>query len=91
MRYLERPTSFTEQVLGMLAGEEGTDAEPTDALASLAPAPEWRLRAALAELRSILSGPTIQVRCLECGPAAPALPRAAETGVTEALLGWLTR
>ena len=91
VRYLERPRSFTEQLLGMLAGEDELEAEPADALATLAPAPEWRLRTALAELRSILSGPSIQVRCLECGPAVATIPVRAEAGLTEALLGWLTR
>jgi protease-4 len=91
VRYLERPTSLTEQLLGMLSGEEELDSQPTDALATLAPAPEWRLRAALDELRSILSGPSIQVRCLECGPVAPAAPRAGDVSFTQALLGWLSR
>lgn len=91
VRYLERPASLTEQVLGMLAGEEETDSRPADALASLAPAPEWRLRAALAELRSILSGPSIQVRCLECGPITPARASGEDRGFVEAVLGWLSR
>lgn len=91
VRYLERPQSLTERVLGMLAGEEEGNAAPADALASLAPAPEWRLRAALAELQSILAGPSIQARCLECGPVAPARVARAETGFGAALLGWLGR
>jgi len=91
VRYLERPRSFTEEVLGMLAGGEETDTQPADALASLAPAPEWQLRAALAELKSVLSGPTIQVRCLDCGPAAPVGTRTADAGFMQALLGWLSR
>ena len=91
VRYLERPTSLTEEVLGMLAGEEETDSAPADALASLAPAPEWRLRAALAELRSILSGPSIQVRCLECPPVAIGRAGSERIGFTEALWGWLSR
>ena len=91
VRYLERPTSLTEQILGMLAGEEGSDSPPADALATLSPAPEWRLRAALADVRSILSGPTIQVRCLECAPAAPARIRGGDVGFFQALLGWLGR
>jgi protease-4 len=90
VRYLERPASFTEQVLAMLAGEEATDSQPADSLATLSPAPEWRLRAALAELRSILSGPSIQVRCLECAPAAPA-PVSDKPGLGGVLLGWLNR
>jgi protease-4 len=93
VRYLERPTSFTEQVLAMLAGEENMDQQqqPSDALAGLAPAPEWRLKAALAELASILSGPSIQARCLDCPPAAPAAARGADSGIDEILLGWLSR
>ena len=92
VRYLERPSSLTEQLLGMLAGEETVDQQqPTDALATLAPAPEWRLRAALDELRSILSGPSIQVRCLECGPVAATRVRGDEMRFTQTLLGWLGR
>ena len=91
IRYLERPTSLTEEVLGMLAGEEETDSPPADALATLAPAPEWRLRAALTELRSILSGPSIQVRCLECPPVAVGRISKDKVGLTEALWGWLSR
>ena len=46
-----------------------------EALATLSPAPEGLLAQAIAEVRSILSGPTIQARCLECPPvgAAPRL------------------
>ena len=91
VRYLERPTSLTEQILGMLAGEEESDSRPADALATLSPAPEWRLRAALTDMRSILSGPTIQVRCLECAPSAPARMRGSDAGFFQALLGWLGR
>ena len=92
VRYLERPTSFTEEVLAMLAGEESRDQQPSDALAMLAPAPEWRLKAALAELAAILSGPSIQVRCLECPPSGPAPARGGESaGLGQILLGWLGR
>ena len=93
VRYLERPISFTEQVLAMLAGEENMDQQqqPSDALAGLAPAPEWRLKAALAELASILSGPSIQARCLDCPPAAPAAARGTDSGIDQILLGWLSR
>jgi protease-4 len=75
----------------MLAGEEESDSPPADALAGLAPAPEWRLKAALMELRAILSGPSIQVRCLECPPVAIARARDEGAGVTETLWGWLSR
>ena len=90
VRYLERPTSLTEQILGLLAGEEAGEA-PADALAGLAPAPEWQVQAALAELRAILSGPTIQARCLDCGPVAPVRTRQRDMGFAQAVLGWLSR
>jgi len=89
VRYLERPKSLTEELLGMWAGEGESGSPPADALAMLAPAPEWRLQAALAELRSVLSGPSIQVRCLDCGPTAPVSKKAADTGFMQNLLGWL--
>jgi protease-4 len=91
VRYLERPTSLTEQILGILAGEEETDAPPADALARLAPAAEWQVQAALAELHAILSGPSIQARCLECAPVAPVRAAGRAGGFFEAVLGWLGR
>ncbi len=91
VRYLERPQSLTEQVLGLLAGEEDSSAAPADALATLAPAPEWQMRAVLADLRSILSGPTIQARCLECGPSAARRIVRSESGFLVTMLGWLGR
>jgi protease-4 len=90
VRYLERPKSLTEQVLGMLAGEEESNSQPADALATLAPAPEWRLRAALADLKSVLSGPSIQVRCLDCGPVSPVARQTTDAGFIRSVLGWLT-
>ncbi len=72
------------------ASEEETDENgPVDALATLAPAPEALLGRAVAELRSILSGPTIQARCLEC-PAVVASPRLSEEDRSwlERLLSW---
>ena len=65
MRYLDRAPTFAESVMAMFSGEDA-EAAPTDAFAALAPAPEALLGAALADLRRILSGPSIQVRCLDC-------------------------
>ena len=81
--YLEEEPSFTDTLMQALANEEETEEMPADALASLAPAPESLLARALTEVRSILSGPTIQVRCLECPPVAAA-PR-----LTKQDRGWL--
>jgi protease-4 len=85
LTYLEEEGGFAEELLATLAGEEEAEEAPADALASLSPAPEQLLARALAEVRSILSGPTIQARCLECPPVAAA-PR-----LTEDDRGWLAR
>jgi hypothetical protein len=45
---------------------------------------------ALSDVRTILAGPTIQVRCLACPPAAPARMDTSEAGVLERLLNWLS-
>ena len=76
LTYLTEEPSFADMLFADFAGEEAMDDEaPADALATLAPAPEGLLARAIAEMRSILSGPTIQARCLECPPvgAAPRL------------------
>jgi len=83
--YLEKEPAFADTLIAALANEEETNEAPADALATLAPAPEGLLARAIAEVRSILSGPTIQARCLECPPLAAA-PR-----LSEADRGWLSR
>jgi protease IV len=86
LTYLEEGPSFADMLFAGFAGDEATDDQaPADALATLAPAPEGLLARAIAEVRQILSGPTIQVRCLECPPSAPAPRLSAEDR------GWLAR
>ncbi|MEO7786993.1 MAG: signal peptide peptidase SppA [Sphingomicrobium sp.] len=70
VRYLDRPASFREGLMAMLAGGRDEDSGTTDALASLGPTPASELERALTEVRQVLAGPSIQVRCLECGPAS---------------------
>jgi len=86
LTYLEPAAGFAEELMEAFASE-GEDAGevPADAYASLAPASEAMLARAIAELRSILSGPTIQVRCLECPPVAAA------RNLSEEDRGWLAR
>ncbi|HET7817596.1 MAG TPA: S49 family peptidase, partial [Sphingomicrobium sp.] len=87
--YLERPATFKEEVIDMLAKDErdgGT--APADAFALFGRG-EARLAQALADLRSVLSGPAIQVRCLECPAAAPATLAKRDLGFLEALKAWL--
>ena len=83
--YLEPSPGFADTLMESFASEEDSGEVPADALATLAPAPEALLARAVAEMRSIMAGPTIQARCLECPPvgAAPKLSQQDR--------GWLTR
>ena len=66
VRYLDKsPTPF-EEFMELFSGGEDSEAAPTDAFAALAPAPSSLLDVAMADLKRILSGPSIQVRCLDC-------------------------
>lgn len=78
--YLERPASFREELLAMLASEEDADTAPVDAFAVLGGA-ELTFAQAVADLRAILTGPRIQVRCLECPAVAPPQVGRSELGL----------
>ena len=87
--YLERPLSFREQLLDMLAQQERDEgATPVDGFAFLGNG-EVQLAQAVAELRSVLSGPNIQVRCLECPTVAPARVERRDVGFLAAIGEWL--
>ena len=89
VRYLERPRSFRDSLLDMLATEESDDgAAPTDAFAALGGNPEYEIAAMIADLRSILSGPRIQARCIECGPVTPAPLAQSDKGLLAILAEW---
>lgn len=89
VRYLERPASFKEELLEMLATQDGDDgAAPADGFAAIGGQPEFEFAAMIADLRSILTGPRIQARCLECGPVAPAVLTKADKGLLAALAEW---
>ena len=87
--YLERPLSFREQLLDMLAQQERDEgATPTDGFAFIANG-EVKLAQAMAELRSVLTGPNIQVRCLECPGVAPVRVERKDVGFLAAIGEWL--
>jgi protease-4 len=91
VRYLEPPRKFRDELLEMLAMEQNDDTSaPADAFAVLARQPEEQLAAALETVRSILSGPSIQARCLECPPGAPAAIRRSDIGLLGLLKEWLS-
>jgi protease-4 len=93
VRYLEPPRKFEDQLLEMLANKESDDdtTAPADAFAVLARQPQQQLAAAIAEMRAILTGPSIQARCLECPPVAPVVIRPKDAGLLALLSEWLSR
>jgi protease-4 len=83
--YLDRPVGFTEEIIDMLASDEQDEgAAPEDAFALFGNA-EMKLAQALADLRAVLNGPSIQVRCLECPPVAPARVEKRDIGLLAGL------
>jgi protease-4 len=85
VRYLERPVSLTDSLVAMLASDELDESAPEDAFAAIGGNPEQELAAALASVRSILSGPRFQARCIECGPVAPARLTRQDKGLLAAI------
>ena len=87
--YLERPTSFKEQLLEALASQERDEgAAPADGFAFFGNG-QLKLAQAMADIRSILTGPSIQVRCLECPASAPARVEQRDVGFLTAIGDWL--
>ena len=91
VRYLEPQESFRDRLIDAIAqnGEDDTSA-PADAFATLARQPEQQLASVLAEVRSIVSGPSIQARCLECPPVAPARVDQKDLGLLGLIKEWLS-
>ena len=85
VRYLDRAPTFAEGLMASFSGDD-SEAAPTDAFAALAPAPEALLEVALTDLRRMLSGPSIQVRCLDCPVELRASAKPASSGWTAVLL-----
>ena len=86
--YLERPTSFKDEIIDMIASEEKDGSAPADAFAVFGN-PQLKLMQALADFRSILAGPSIQVRCLECPSSAPLRVQQQDVSTFAALKAWL--
>jgi len=76
VRYLERPESFRDTLVAMLADDDAQDTGNADALAVFGKS-KRELSAAVWRASQILAGPTIQVQCLECplDAATPQLTR----------------
>ncbi|MEA3081435.1 MAG: protease [Sphingomonadales bacterium] len=92
VRYLERQPGFRDQLIDALTdGDSDGAAVPSDAFSMLARQPQQQLAQALDEVQSILAGPSIQARCLECASAAPARPLGRrDLSLLELLKSWLS-
>jgi protease-4 len=87
--YLDRPTTFKEQLIEMLADQEkGEGSAPAEGYAFFGNG-QLKLAQALADMRSILTGPSIQVRCLECPSVTPTRVEKKDIGFLSALADWL--
>jgi protease-4 len=75
LRYLQPPRGFSEELVDMLTPDEKSDDGASDAFSMLAMRSQHMLLAALSDARTILAGPSIQARCLEC-PVTGAIPPA---------------
>ena len=90
VRYIEPPKSVEDELVEMLANDREDDgAAPADAFAQFAEGPRRQLAAVVAELQSLLDGPVIQARCLECGPSASPVPAQRSGGLLDLLARWL--
>jgi protease-4 len=87
--YLDRPATFKEQLIDMLAEQEKDEGTaPTEGFAFFGNG-QLKLAQALADVRSVLAGPSIQVRCLECPAVTPARIEKKDAGFLAALADWL--
>ena len=91
LTYLEKkPSGWAEFLAGLARDDDDSEAAPADALATLGPAPQSLVLRVLADVERILSGPSIQARCLECGAyeKVPPAPKT-DSGWQSLLLTWL--
>ena len=89
VRYLEPQPTFRDQLIEAFADNDNDTAVPGDAFSMMAREPEQRIAGVLAEVRSIMSGPSIQARCLECPDVAPARVEAKDLTLLGLIRSWL--
>jgi protease-4 len=90
IRYLDAPRSFRDQFLESLAADSDDGTSSEDAFSAWAGRPRQQLADALFEVRAILSGPSIQARCLECPLGAPAPLPARDRSLLALVEEWLS-
>ena len=91
VRYLEPAPSFRDTLLATIADERNSDsAVPADAFAMIARKPQEQLAEVIGEVRSILAGPSIQARCLECPAVAPTVLHQRDLSLFDLIKEWLS-
>jgi protease-4 len=83
--YLEKEPNFVDRLLQSMGGTDEQAGAP-DAFSRLAARPQLLLARALSDAQTILAGPAIQARCLEC----PATPKPLTNGERLTLGKWLS-
>jgi len=89
VRYLEPQKGFRDQLIDAFA-DNNDSAVPADAFSMLAAQPQQQLAGVITEVRSIMAGPSIQARCLECPAVAPARVDARDLSLLELIKSWLS-
>lgn len=88
--FLEKPPGF---LASMLAGvsQARASAGTRDIFAQAGAHPDAVMARVIADTETLLSGPAIQARCLECPVSAPPAPPRAQGGMVATLIAWLVR
>jgi protease IV len=90
LRYLEPPVSVKEQLLAALASSNSDTTTPDDAFSMLARQPQQQLAQVIGDIRMMMSGPSIQARCLECPAVAPARITGQDRSLLQLIEAWLS-
>ena len=93
VRYLEPQPSWRDQLIASLASGNDSDddtATSNDAFSTLARQPSQQLAEAISEVSSIIKGPSIQARCIECPAVAPAQVDQKDLTLLGVLKAWLS-
>ena len=90
VRYLESQPSFRDQLIEAIADSDRDTAVSADAFSMLARRPQQQLAAVVSEVSAILSGPSIQARCLECPAVAPAQIETRDLTLLGLIKEWLS-
>jgi protease IV len=87
--YLEKTPSFSQSIAEMFMSGDQEEAQPaTDLLSRLSQMRMAMLGQAVADAKSLATGSTIQVRCLECPVSVASAPT---KSLTEIFVAWITR